>query len=197
VNFAKFLKLSSRTVQDDSLNSPDIIAHKNNKSFLGPNDINLLLTFYEKHPDKFKADVNEKKIVIKEGRILIQPQFIKDILSMIQDANKELERTGSKADSKRMEKLTCDSVVRTVQELINAGDLQSAYHMYLILNEKISFPESSVKLWALGYIGTSSKMVFLINLELLRTYRFYLESNVIIRSCPLSIINEGNKVYIL
>lgn len=158
---AKFLKLSSRVGKDDSnINSPDVI-NKNNKSFLTANDVGLILTYYEKHADKFKTHLNEKKIVIKEGRILINPQFVKDVLSMIQESNKELEKTGSKAlDSKRIEKLTADSVVRTIQELINCGELQSAYHMYLILNEKIQFPESSVKLWAQAYIGTSSKKIF-------------------------------------
>jgi len=53
--------------------------------------------------------------------------------------------------------------------------------MYFILSEKINFPGNLVKHWAQAYI------------ELLRTYQYYLQSNEVIRSCPLYLISEGNK----
>jgi len=181
MNFAQFLKVNSRVYDQD--NSP--IASKDSKSsknLLTNHDLNHLIGYYEKHPEQFKSDWNEKQIVIKDGIIYIKPQYINDVLRMIAESNKSLERTDSKQqDVKKIEKLTFDSIIKTVQELVNVGELQSAYFIYLVLHEKIPFPESSVKVWAQSYI------------ELLRTYQFYQESNEIIKSCPLSIISDGNK----
>lgn len=166
------------------------------KSLLQNNDLNFLINYYEKHPDQFKSDWNEKQIIVKEGKIYIKPQYIKDVLKMIDEAGKTSDRMGIKhQDLKKIEKLTCDSIIKTVQELVNVGDLQSAYYIYFALHERIPFPENSVKVWAQAYIGISFLFNFeIIFLELLRTYQFYQESNEIIRSCPLQIISDGNKV---
>jgi len=181
MNFAQFLNINSEVFDQD--NTPIASADsKNPKSFLTNNDLNHLISYYEKHPEKFKSDYNEKKVVIKEGKVYIKPQFIHDVGGMIEASRKSLERLGSRQqDMKKIEKLTFDSIVKTVQELINVGELQSAYFTYFILRERISFPENFVKVWAQSYI------------ELLRTYQFYTESNEIIRSSPLQIINDGNK----
>lgn len=153
MNFAQFLKVNSRVYDQD--NSP--IANKdskNSKNLLTNHDLNHLIAYYEKHPEQFKSDWNEKQIAIKDGIIYIKPQYINDVLRMIAESNKSLERTESKQqDIKKIEKLTFDSIIKTVQELVNVGELQSAYFIYLTLHEKIPFPESSVKVWAQSYIG--------------------------------------------
>ena len=124
------------------------------KSFLTNTDLGFLISYYEKYPDQFKSDWNEKQIIIKDGKIYIKPQYVKDVLKMIEESSQTSDRMGSKhQDLKKIEKLTFESIIRTIQELINVGDLQSAYCIYLILNERMPFPESSVKVWAQSYIG--------------------------------------------
>lgn len=182
INFGQFLKVNSALYDQDV--TPMLSSEKTPKSYLTNNDLNHLIAYYEKHPEQFKSDFNEKLIAVKDGKIYIKPQYMRDVLKMIEETSKTLSRNESRQqDIKKLEKLTYDSIIKTVQELANVGELQSAYHLYFVLHERISFPESLVRLWALAYI------------ELLRTYQFYQDSNEIIRSCPLQIISDGNKVY--
>ena len=47
-----------------------------------------------------------------------------------------------------------------IQELINRGEIQTAYTMYSLLCDKISFPEDQVILWAHAYIGKSHYIAY-------------------------------------
>lgn len=165
MNFAQFLNINSEVFDQD--NTPIAsAADSKTKSFLTNNDLNHLISYYERHPDKFKSDYNERKIAIKEGKVYIKPQFIHDVGGMIEFSRKSLEKSGSRMqDMKKIEKLTFDSIVKTVQELVNVGELQSAYFTYFILRERISFPESYVKVWAQSYIGKEWESKLLMELK--------------------------------
>jgi ribosomal protein S17E len=148
------------------------------------------VSYYEKNPEQLKTDFNEKRVVYRNGKFFVQPQ----VRQLVEEYQKELQKqydTNAK-NSKKYRKNVEDSITKTVQEVVNNGDLQSGYYMYLSLKDHIKFPDHMVETWAQAYIGN---FVYpLIKLEILRIYRFYHESNEIISTCPIQRIHQGNTV---
>jgi len=60
---------------------------------LSPDELNSLISYYEKHPEKFKADIEEKNVIVKDGRLFLKPVFIKEAFMMIEEVGKENEKT--------------------------------------------------------------------------------------------------------
>ena len=123
--------------------------------------LNQILAYYEKNKDQLKADLDNKLVVIKNNRIYIKQQAIREIIAILENQkNQEKIQSKPQLNIKKLNKLTSNAIVNIIQELINRGEIQTAYTMYSLLCDKISFPEDQVLLWAHAYIGKSHHIAY-------------------------------------
>ena len=143
-------------VSNDS-DSPNPLSARNHSS---PNtnssneSLNQILAYYEKNKDHFKSDLDNKLVIIKNNKIYIKQQAIREINAILEnEKNKGKTQSKPQLNTEKLQKLTTNAVVNIIQELMNRGETQTAYIMYSMLCDKITFPEDQVMLWAQAYIG--------------------------------------------
>ena len=101
---------------------------------------------------------------------------------MLFDDQKDL-----KQDKDNEQNMMNQTLVDTLQNIIDEGKLIHAFTIYRVFKENgfnINIPEKNLKLWTQAYI------------ELLRNNQLYVQANQSIKTSVLDIIKDANKVII-
>lgn len=123
---------------------------------LAAQELNQILTYYENHKTKFKNDQENKLVVIRNSTISIKQGYLKELMRVIENQNAPRKsNTQQNFHLKKFEQLSQTSLVQTIQDIVNEGELQVAYFMFLVLRDKVKFPDNTPKLWSQAYIGIS------------------------------------------
>lgn len=115
-------------------------------------ELNQLLTYYENNKPKFISDQENRLLIVHQNTISIKKAYLKEIIKMVEAQNSPSNADGH-AQVASLDELSQRAILHSLQDIVNSGELQMAYFMFLALRDKIQFPEKIPKLWSQAYIG--------------------------------------------
>ena len=148
----------------------------------GELDLETLYEYFDKFGERFQQELESKNIMLEDETIMIKKNCVNDYnRSMVNSMSMEEKRL--EEISNQNNQMTNQTILNTLQSLIDEGELLHAFHIYQAIKGKVTVPEKQVKLWSHSYI------------ELLRTHNLHKEANECVKSSQIIEIKNTNKVF--
>lgn len=172
-----------KSAMEKEIQESGVVDQQREEGSQGEFDQQKLFQYFEKNPILLKQEVEEKNIIYRNNCIYFMKTKMVEYQQLIRKMLTE-NQNDLKQDQDNQRDLIKQSLVDSLQAVIDKGQLQHAFTIYRVFQESglsLNVDPQQLQLWSMAYI------------ELLRNNKFYIQANQCIKFNSLDIIRNTNK----